>query len=55
MAPNQAIQVLRSVMNAPAVKLLLSSQDISVAEQAIQALEKATEKDTTSDVGKANA
>ncbi len=52
MTKEQAIQVLRSVLNAPAVKLLLSSQDISMAEQAIQALEKATEKDTTSDVAK---
>ena len=52
MEPNQATQVLRSVLNAPAVKLLLSSQDISLAEQAIQALEKATAKSATSDVAK---
>ena len=52
MTKEQAIQVLRSVLNAPAVKLLLSSQDISVAEQAIQALEKATAESATSDVAK---
>ena len=40
MTKEQAIQVLRSILNAPAVKLLLNSADISMGEQAIQLLEK---------------
>jgi len=41
MQPEQAIQILRSILNAAPVKLLLNTPDICAAEQALQALEKA--------------
>ena len=41
MTPEQAIQILRSILNAAPVKLLLNTPDICAGEQAIQALEKA--------------
>jgi len=38
MTKEQAIQVLRSILNASAVKLVLGSQDIAMAEKALEAL-----------------
>jgi len=42
MTPQQAIQVLRNLLNVAPVKLLLNTPDICAAEQALQSLEKAT-------------
>ncbi len=38
MTNEQAIQVLRSILNASAVKLVLGTQDIALAEDALKAL-----------------
>lgn len=41
MNPNQAAQILRNLLNVPAVKLVLHSADIAAGEQALQALHAA--------------
>ncbi len=38
MTKPEAVQLLRSLLNAPAIKLLLSTMDIAKAEQALEAL-----------------
>jgi len=38
MTKEQAVQLLRSLINVPAIKLLLASPDIAAAEEALKVL-----------------
>lgn len=42
MNPDQAIATLRTLLNIPAIKLLLPTQDIATAEKALQTRAEAT-------------
>lgn len=44
MTSEQAIQVLRQILNIPAIKLLLPTQDIALAEEALKVLTKPEKK-----------